>query len=200
MAENNKISIDIEINTSGQQQLNQYKAAFEGLKTSINNLSNPINSLNREISKLSTTANDLGSKNEFISDSAVKVKENFRALEAIFKDVKEGMALLKAGTLSLSAALTGGLSILLTFAPEIIDLVSSFFKGKEAVVQMTDKLKGFNEIMKAADSDAATQTAKLNLLYKSATDVKTYGEERASIRQPASINLLDRPTCYALFL
>nr|WP_294796272.1 hypothetical protein [uncultured Mucilaginibacter sp.] len=180
---NNDISINIEINTNGQQQLNQYKTAFDGLRTSINNLSNPINKLNGEISKLSTASNDLGSKNDFISDSAIKVADNFRALEQIFKAVKNGMTLLKAGTLSLSAALTGGLSILLTFAPEIISLVSSFFKGKEAVAQMTDKLKGFNEIMKAAGSDAATQTAKLNLLYKSATDVKKSDDERAeSIR------------------
>jgi len=91
--------------------------------------------------------------------------------------------MLRTGTMALSTALTGGLSILLTFAPEIIDLVSSFFKGKEAVVQMTDKLKGFNEIMKAAGNDAATQTAKLNLLYKSATDVKKSDDDRAeSIR------------------
>lgn len=43
MAENNKnISIDIEINASGQQQINQYKAAFDSLRTSISNLSQPI--------------------------------------------------------------------------------------------------------------------------------------------------------------
>jgi len=54
MADNNKnISIDIEINASGQQLINQYKAAFDTLRTSINNLSQPINKLNSEISKLS---------------------------------------------------------------------------------------------------------------------------------------------------
>lgn len=31
---NNKISIDVEINASGQQQINQYKGAFDGLRTS----------------------------------------------------------------------------------------------------------------------------------------------------------------------
>jgi uncharacterized protein YoxC len=177
MADNNKnILIDIEINASGQQQLHQYKAAFEGLKTSVNNLSNPIDKLNGEISKLSGSVGQLNTQTGFISDSALKVRDNFIALKAIFKGVEDGIAMLKAGTLSFTTVLTGGLSILLTFAPEIISLVSSFFKGKDAVAQMTDKLKGFNEIMKAASSDAATQTAKLNLLYKSATAVKNCDE------------------------
>lgn len=44
-------------------------------------------------------------------------------------------------------------------------------------------MKGFNEVLKAANSDTAAQTAKLNLLYKSATDVKNSDEARAeSIR------------------
>lgn len=45
-----KISVEIEINASGQQQIAQYKKAFDGLRTSINNLCNPINKLNGEIS------------------------------------------------------------------------------------------------------------------------------------------------------
>ncbi|MDB4926783.1 MAG: hypothetical protein JWR23_2839 [Mucilaginibacter sp.] len=49
MANNNEnISINVEINADGQQQLNQYKSAFDGLRTSISNLSIPINTLNSE--------------------------------------------------------------------------------------------------------------------------------------------------------
>jgi len=178
MSENNKIiSIDIEINASGQQQINQYKAAFEGLKKSINNLSNPVSQLNGDIAKLTGSIGQLNSQTGSISDAAIKIKGNFEALGDIFGAVKSGMDMLKAGTLTLTTALTGGLSILLTFAPEIISLVSSFFKGKEAVAQMTDKMKGFNEIIKTANSDTAAQTTKLNLLYKSATDLKESDED-----------------------
>jgi hypothetical protein len=49
---NNKISIDIEINANGQQQINQYKTAFEGLRASINNLSAPISKLDGDVVKL----------------------------------------------------------------------------------------------------------------------------------------------------
>ncbi|MGY3211172.1 hypothetical protein [Mucilaginibacter sp. HD30] len=184
MADNNKnISIDIEINASGQQHINQYKAAFDTLRTSINNLSQPINKLNSEISKLSGVVGDLNKQNSSVGESIINVAANYKSFKETIEKVKFAIEALKAGTLTLSTALTGGLSILLTFAPEIISLVSSFFKGKEAVAQMTDKIKGFNEVIKAANSDTATQTTKLNLLYKSATDVKNSDEARAeSIR------------------
>ena len=35
---NKKISIDIEINTDGQQQIDQYKASFDNLRNTINNI------------------------------------------------------------------------------------------------------------------------------------------------------------------
>jgi len=35
---NKKINIDIEINTDGQQQVQQYKAAFDSLRNTISNL------------------------------------------------------------------------------------------------------------------------------------------------------------------
>ncbi|PJJ79965.1 hypothetical protein [Mucilaginibacter auburnensis] len=184
MADNNKnISIDIEIDASGQQIINQYKTAFDSLRVSINSLSQPVNKLNGEISKLSGVVSDLGKQNGSLGESIVKIGENYTQLKLTFETVKAGIDALKAGALTLTTALTGGLSILLIFGPELISIISSFFKGKEAVAQMTDKLKGFNEIMKAANSDAATQTAKLNLLYKAATDVKNSDEARAeSIR------------------
>jgi len=56
--ENKKINIDIEINTDGQQQVQQYKAAFDSLRSTINNLNNPLNgvskisSLNKSITNM----------------------------------------------------------------------------------------------------------------------------------------------------
>jgi len=35
---NKKISIDVEVNTDGQQQIRQYKAAFDDLRNSINSI------------------------------------------------------------------------------------------------------------------------------------------------------------------
>ena len=42
---NKKINIDVQINTDGQQQITQYKAAFDDLRNSINTIKNPVNSI-----------------------------------------------------------------------------------------------------------------------------------------------------------
>ena len=55
---NKKISIDVEINTDGQQQIQQYKTTFDNLRDSINNLANPIKDLSgSSIMKKSPTMN-----------------------------------------------------------------------------------------------------------------------------------------------
>src|SRR4051812_358741 len=128
MADNNNISIDIEINASGQQQLDQYKKAFDGLRTSINNLSNPITKLDSDLSKLTGSIDQLAKQNNSLGDSATKIYNNYFALQRIIKEVKEGMEALKMGTLSLEAALTGGLSVILAFLPEIINFTTALFK------------------------------------------------------------------------
>ena len=46
---NKKISIDIEINTDGQQQIDQYKASFDNLRNTINNIKNPLNGISGDI-------------------------------------------------------------------------------------------------------------------------------------------------------
>lgn len=63
MADNNKISIDIEISASGQQQLNGYNKAFDSLRTAITNLSPPLNILDKNLSNLSNSINKLSEDN-----------------------------------------------------------------------------------------------------------------------------------------
>ena len=184
MADNNKISIDIEINASGQQQLNRYNRAFDSLRTAINNLSAPLNALDKTLSNLSGSINKLNDDNNSLSNTIRNVGTAFSTFKSIQLGLGEVLGFVKLQAAAANTALTGGISLILTFLPEIVNLVGSFFKGKEAVAQITDKMKGFNEVMKAANSDTANQTAKLNLLYKSATDVKNSEDARAeSVRQ-----------------
>lgn len=41
---NKKITIEVEVNPDGQQQINQYKTALDSLRSSISSLSNPLSS------------------------------------------------------------------------------------------------------------------------------------------------------------
>jgi hypothetical protein len=58
---NKKISVEVEITKDGQEQIDQYKTAFDGLRVTIANLGKPlanlsknINSLNRDLSQLAS--------------------------------------------------------------------------------------------------------------------------------------------------
>jgi len=49
---NKKITIDVEVNTDGQQQINQYKAAFSSLRSAINNLGKPMSDFSKNVAVL----------------------------------------------------------------------------------------------------------------------------------------------------
>ncbi len=132
----NKISIQVEINTTGQQQLQQYKSAFDGLRTSINNLAAPISKLDGDISRLNNNLNKADKENQNIASTIKRVKDGiFEAID-IFDKLKKGIDILKISFGSLGATLTAGLSLVIAFLPEIINFTTSLFKGKDAVNAM----------------------------------------------------------------
>lgn len=59
-----KISIDVQVNTDGQQQVEQYKASFDSLRTAINNLGKPVADLSKTLSSLNNDLSLLASVNE----------------------------------------------------------------------------------------------------------------------------------------
>lgn len=75
MADNNKFSIDIELNNDGEKQINQYAKSFDDLRSSINSLSQPfssfannLNTLDKNLSQYTASLNEINIKNkEFIS-------------------------------------------------------------------------------------------------------------------------------------
>ena len=75
---NKKITIDVEVNTDGQQQINQYKASFD-------NLRNSINALDKDLSSLTGSIDKLNSQSQSTSSSGNKLKESFESLSGTFK-------------------------------------------------------------------------------------------------------------------
>jgi hypothetical protein len=183
MADNNKISINVSINTEGQQQINQYSSAFDGLRKSISGLSKPIDTLNQSLSGVTTAVDKFNEQNDLASSAISKVGGAFSNAISVFDTMKVVFKALKIQSVALGAALTGGLSVVLTFLPEIIELTGKIFKGKEAVSEWVQNFKNLSGVMKAANTDAAEQTTKLNLLYRAATGVNTAGRERLKYAQ-----------------
>ncbi|GAB2983993.1 hypothetical protein GCM10027049_21890 [Mucilaginibacter puniceus] len=172
MADNNKISIDIEINASGQQQLNQYKNAFDGLRTSINNLSNPISKLDGDIVKLTESLKKTSEQNQNVESTIKRVKEGIFESIDIFDKLKEGINKLKISFGALEATFTAGLSILIAFAPEIIKWVGEVIKGDKHVSTFNQTLRDHKIVMEAVNGarlkgtqDAQQELTHLKLLY-----------------------------------
>jgi len=154
---NKKISIDIEINTDGQQQIDQYKASFDNLRTTINNLGKPLNDISTNISAFNNNLNKL-------SSSGNKVTESVSGLTESFKFVTPLLDVVKSGLISLEEALTGGLAILITFGPEILKWIASLTKGKDAVTQATLSLDTLNKAFQSSDySNAIKQMNELKI-------------------------------------
>jgi hypothetical protein len=184
MANNNEnISIKVEIDAGGQQQLNQYKNVFDSLRTSISNLSVPINKLDSDISKLNDSIGKISSQNTSLVDSVSKVSTVYDSLSKIYNGVEYAMNALKVGAINLEAALTGGLTVIIAFLPQIIEITKRFLSGNDAVSTMAQNFRNLNEVMKAANNDAAEQTTKLDVLYKSANNANNAYVDRLKYAQ-----------------
>jgi len=61
---NKKITIDVQVNTDGQQQVDQYKNSFDSLRASINGLSKPLSDLSKNIGSLNSDMIKLAAANE----------------------------------------------------------------------------------------------------------------------------------------
>ena len=168
-----KITIDVEVNTDGQQQINQYKAAFDNLRSSISGLSNPlqgisssISSLDKDISKLTDSVNKLNNQNQDLSSGGSKVKSvvtdligSFGAWEGVLKTVKIAVTGVEAAVDGLEAGLTGGLALLTTFLPQIIDWVGGLLKADTTLTALNKTLKD-NKIVQDAVNQARLQGAQ----------------------------------------
>ena len=61
---NKKIAIDVQVNSDGKEQIEQYKAAFDSLRTAISGLSKPLTDLSKNISSLNKDISQLASTTE----------------------------------------------------------------------------------------------------------------------------------------
>ncbi|MDB4926780.1 hypothetical protein [Mucilaginibacter sp.] len=163
MADNN-FSINVDINANGQQQINQYKAAFDGLRASITNLSLPITKLDDDVSKLSESVGKLKSESDPVNDTLTKIKKTSEDAAPIVKAFTTAIEFLTKGTISLEAALTGGLTVLLAFGPQALEFIKSLTNGKEAVDKAKLSINAMNGALQSSDySNAVKQINELKI-------------------------------------
>jgi len=160
----------------------QYKAAFDSLRTTISNLNNPltdisksVNSLDKNITNLSGSINKLTSSGSSFVSTIYKIGAaassslaNFSGLSFVSTQLKE------AGIIAeeFSAELTGGISLLISFIPVIADWVSSLFSADTAVTSLTQALsdqklahQAVTQARQQGDQNAQEELVHLKTLY-----------------------------------
>ncbi|MBB3967731.1 hypothetical protein [Mucilaginibacter phyllosphaerae] len=85
---------------------------------------------------------------------------------------------------ALYVGLTGGLSVIIAFLPEIINFAKALFNGKDAVNAMALNFKNLNDVMKDSNKEASSEITRLQFLYRSATDINnSYGDRIKSVQE-----------------
>ena len=203
---NKTISIDVQINNDGQQQVNQYKAAFDSLRGSISNLSTPLNnlsngivSLDKATSKMADAVSKLSDQNKALASSGNKVKEGVKEVADTFEAwgvvskilkasvdfLKDGIVILGEEVSNLEIALTGGLAIITVFGPELLKWIGELFKGDTTLKSLNQTLRDHKKVLEAVnqarlqgDQNAQEELVHAKLLYSVSQDHNLSLKER----------------------
>lgn len=175
---NKKISIDVEINTDGQQQINQYKNSFDNLRNSLSNLADPINELSGNIKSLDQDLSKVSSTGDKFSSKIGEVSSSF----SIFSKVIEETSVATGGW---GLALSAALSVITAFAPQIIKWISNLTKGSGSLSAFNKVLQdskaimdGMNQVLAKGRQDSQQEIVNINILRAAAEDNKLAMDRR----------------------
>lgn len=146
-----------DLNSDGSKRIDQYTKSFDSLRDSIQNLSTPISKLDDNLISLTNSLDKLNSQNQNIAASGSKVKETMEKISSTSTALEKVIEIVKTSFASLEGALTGGLTILIAFAPEIINFTKALFKGKDAIDQAKLSLDGLNKGLSSTEYSKAIE-------------------------------------------
>jgi hypothetical protein len=151
------------------KQLNDYLKAIESLRGSIIGLNTPIVGVSKNIKDLNADLNKLsGSVNQMAKDSQAadgannKLSDGLEKLTKIYDVLTKAIEIVKGAFTSLEATLTLGLTLIIAYGPEILNIVSSWIKGKETISQATLSINSLNKAL--GSNECATAAKQFNEL------------------------------------
>jgi chromosome segregation ATPase len=192
---NKKIAIDVQVNTDGQQQVDNYKSSFDNLRTSIDNLGKPlsdlsknINSLDRDLTKLASSLDDLNGQNQQFVSTGDKVKNKLSELTSSFATWKKVITDAELASEGWAGIIAAGLAILADYGPALLDWISKMNSANNTLTAAAKAAKDYNIIMGALSqaqqqgvNDAQQELTHLSLLYKASQDRKISLQERKKV-------------------
>lgn len=153
------------------KQVNTYLKAFENLRVTINGLNKPLTDISKNVRDLNTDLNKLsGAVNQMAKDSQVadssnnKLTDGLEKLTKTYDTLKDALKIIKGAFASLEAGLTVGLTLLIAYGPEILNIVKSWINGKETISQATLSINTLNKALGSSDvTNAAKQFNELKI-------------------------------------
>jgi hypothetical protein len=136
--------------------LNELRMSITGLGKPITDVSRNIKDLNNDLNKLSGTINQMAKDSQTADGANIKLTDGLEKLTKTHETLTKAIEIAKGAFATFEATLTAGLTLLVAYGPEILNIVKSWINGKETISQATlsintlNKALGSNEVINAA--------------------------------------------------
>lgn len=158
-----------------QRNVGNYASGFNGLRTSINQLSREApafaNSMQTGFLAISNNLPMLIDEINNLKKANVDLVASGEKPISIFKQ-------LGAAFFSWQTLISAGITLLTVYGAEIVDWVVSLVSAEKAVDGLAEKQALLNDVNKTANKDAGSQISQLKILYSAATDVNSSMTDR----------------------
>lgn len=161
----------------GQNQRNvgAYATAFNGLGMSFAQVSRELPSLSISFQQfILAISNNL----PMVADELKKAKVEIANLKAEGKDAPSLFSKIGSSIFSWQVGLSVAITLFTVFSKQISAFFSSLFTGSSALSDFRRQQEGLNGVIKEANKAAGDEIAKLQVLYRVATDVTVPIKER----------------------
>jgi hypothetical protein len=150
-----KITVDININSESLREIPQYKAAFDSLKTSID-------SLNKEVLKQNTQSKEAVTWGSKIKTTVKDLADSYELFGKVINIATDGI---KGWQNILAAAFT----LITTYGPQVLDYLGDMFQS-EKTKQAAEVLRTYSQVMETYIDNVSNEVSELGMLVNIATN------------------------------
>jgi hypothetical protein len=158
-----KITVDISINSESLREIPQYKAAFDSLKTSID-------SLNKEMLKQNT-------QNKEAVTWGSKIKTTVKDLADTYELFKGVIGIATKGIKGWQDILAAAFTLITTYGPQILDYLGDMFQS-EKTKQAARELKNYKDVMDMYIDNISNEMSEMQMLVNVAANDKLSKENK----------------------
>ncbi|AMR33941.1 hypothetical protein A0256_22080 [Mucilaginibacter sp. PAMC 26640] len=160
---NTKIDVDININAESLKQMPQYKAAFDSLKTSIDNI-------NKEMLKQNAQSKE-------VVTWGTKIKNSVKDLSDTYELFSKVIGVAKNAVFGWQNILAAVFTLVTTYGPQVLDYLGEIFQSDKTKQAALD-LKNYHDVMSAYVENISGEISQVQMLTNVANNETLSKESR----------------------